>query len=536
MTRLKNSNKIKVPKNNYNYASMSMTFDWKSLTSHYDKYAKLLSRLMGIKDPKPIKIIMDRIYLYNVFYQNMLKSGSLYGVRQEYIDRDMWKTYITRCGNPSLYSLPTNMYDKELLMLILKKQKKYNNNRDKYPNRNVNGLDNLLKVRDKRELWDEDVVQAGKEALTSAQFIAYCHPDYITYDIVKEHVEKAKPNMMNFNAIPDRFKTEELCDIAVTKYPSAFQYVPIQLRTKDLCLKGMKLIQEEKRRVKNMGGIYYPSSLVYNLPDNVKNNIDNIMEFASIDPSFIKQLPDTVLTKPNVIKMVSQNWEVIKHLPGKKKLKKPCEIAVQASGSALKYIPKRYKTKAVCESCFDRDPKVFHAIPDEYKTEEMCLHAVRNGSSLSLVPLRCRTEFIMLESMKNDSGNIRYIDQESMNRMSDEFFEECAKLGSLCEAWYRLPKRIQDIYNLMDLLRDSKSITLWLFSNEFRTREVCELAVSNDLKNFSHVPDAIRYDYDFLDTMCQAHGYSDEVMSLIPRGYDWEIKTRALKRRKIELQ
>ncbi len=155
-------------------------------------------------------------------------------------------------------------------------------------------------------------------------------------DIVKD-----RPTMLL--KVPDKFITQEMCDLAVKKDHELFRYVPENLRTSEMCWEVVK---------KN----YYQIWLV---PENLKTS--EMFLFAikkDINDELFIYVPEHLIT-PEI-----------------------CVSAVERNGLTIKYVPEKLKTKELCTKALEQLNEFGREDLEEierYKAEERFVCRLRLG-------------------------------------------------------------------------------------------------------------------------------------------------------------
>ena len=137
---------------------------------------------------------------------------------------------------------------------------------------------------------------------------------------------RVKANPYNFECIPDRFKTQEMCDKAIDEYPYNLGYVPDCFKTQEMCVKA--------------------------------------------NPYNFDYIPDRLKTQEMCDKAVDEYPYNLGYVPDRFKTQEMCVKAFNVNPLKFEYIPDRLKTQEMCSDKFHFSDEV-DDIPDWFITLEM---------------------------------------------------------------------------------------------------------------------------------------------------------------------
>ena len=181
---------------------------------------------------------------------------------------------------------------------------------------------------------------------------------------------------------------------AVRDWGDNLKYVPIELRTPELC----------------------------------KVALEN-------DELAFRWIPNHLKTIPMCLDVVTKNVFMFKYVPDEFKTLEICNIAVKQNGMALGYVPVPLRTEDLCLEALkttDLFPGVLEHVPEHLKTEKMCWVAInQNISELQYVPKELITSYMIAKLIKmEDSSLLHYLPEEFITLQMCEMAVE--KHSSYC--------------------------------------------------------------------------------------------------------
>ena len=134
-----------------------------------------------------------------------------------------------------------------------------------------------------------------------------------------------------------------------------------------------------------------------------------------------------------------------------------CLKAVAKHGGSLYFVPPHLKTEAVCMAAVSNDGNALKYVP--VQTESICLRAVQqNGESLSDVAPNHKTELVCFAAVQQHGMSIRHVP------------------ATLCN------------HNMFRTALSSPEPVLRYIPSEYRTAELCTIAIVHCANNLPYVP------------------------------------------------
>ena len=296
-----------------------------------------------------------------------------------------------------------------------------------------------------------------RAVLADAFMIRDVPPALVTYDLCKLVVKGMKTSAL-FNDIPDQFKTEELCFIALeNKSGSAgfFQKLPTHLKTRDVCVRA----------------VIRSSDALRFLPPDDAELINYLQTFSA-----------------------SIHDDTLYYIPKQSHTAKLCTIAVNRFPTALKHVAANRKTKQLCLNALERDISVFREIPWKFLTYDICVKTIRRDSYLyPFIPYNWQTEELY-EIAKENGYVLRFEDLNRyeiclkavekngliLQRVPSEFktFDLCWK--AVCSVVYAIQYVPTELINnpLTELVIEKGQLScLKHLPEQFKTKERCMKAI-----------------------------------------------------------
>ncbi|MDR1905095.1 MAG: DUF4116 domain-containing protein [Treponema sp.] len=133
---------------------------------------------------------------------------------------------------------------------------------------------------------------------------------------------KADKTMVN--SVPDTFKSSDFYFEVIQRQRQAFEYVPDEYKTTEMCLFAVEY------DVYSGGWVSENAYYTYTVPE-------------------LSYVPDALKTEELCLAAVKQNWHALEFVPDTLKTGEMCRIAVLACGNAQQYVPKSLIPSMVME-------------------------------------------------------------------------------------------------------------------------------------------------------------------------------------------
>jgi Domain of unknown function (DUF4116) len=239
--------------------------------------------------------------------------------------------------------------------------------------------------------------------------------DYRTLELCRLAVEQ---NGLALYYTPKDYRTPELCRLAVEQNGNALTYVPGEQRTPELCRlaveqngEALKYVSEITPELCRIAVEQNGWALQYVPHDLTSGRADAPQEepsFASKSPSYKDQR-----TTELCLLAVEQNGEALRHVSEHKKTPELCRIAVIQNGMALNYMPREQKTLDLCRLAVVQNGMALEFVPAEHRTSELCRIAVqRNGRALRHVPPNKKTSELYSLAVQQNGRALDYVPEK----------------------------------------------------------------------------------------------------------------------------
>ena len=322
---------------------------------------------------------------------------------------------------------------------------------------------------DKLQLWKND---------NNIQFMDELDNN-VALDYIERHWSVLEPICLwlnNIRFIPDKYKTKELCEIAVQQNGYALEYVPEKLKTKELCelaieQNGMALqhVPEE------LGKKYFYDKEAKKNGEYLRFIPDEYITKEMCESAFqqdiqlYKDFPEHFKTYQYSLILIKNNSMLLCNVPEKLRTKELCELAVQQNGNSLQYIPMELRTFELCKLAVQNGGNALKFVPKQYQTYELCELAIqKNGLALEYVSNKIKNITLCREAIKQNGMALEYV--------PISFFPKSNKRTLLKSFFNNKDKNIlteKDFYNAVEQNGES----LRCVPHEYITKEMCELAV-----------------------------------------------------------
>ena len=165
------------------------------------------------------------------------------------------------------------------------------------------------------------------------------------------------------NSVPEKVKTQELCNEMVKMTGFAIEEVPEKFKTKDLCLKA----------IENKG------SLIRFAPEEFRRDPDFILEAVTRDQNaYLYALETDKLDKNFYVEVVHRNPLAIITVPEKFQSAEMRMEAVLADGKALEGIPSKFYDYELCKAAIEHGLEECHFLPVIKKDSKWYGHLPKN--------------------------------------------------------------------------------------------------------------------------------------------------------------
>lgn len=161
-------------------------------------------------------------------------------------------------------------------------------------------------------------------------------------------------NLELFPFIPDKYKIEAVCSLAVHKNGENLQYVPHELRTTNLCNVAMR---QNGHLLK-----YVPQDL-----RNVGTCVSAVYECGTS----LKYVPDELKTVDLCTLAINRGYKSFRYVPQDLKTVELCTTAVSNYGLNIRYVPEALLSVELCALAISSDATCLPYIPFEFRTFEM---------------------------------------------------------------------------------------------------------------------------------------------------------------------
>jgi hypothetical protein len=162
--------------------------------------------------------------------------------------------------------------------------------------------------------------------------------------------------LFSFRYIPDKYKSYEMCKLAVQKTGSLLHYIKEPFYNEELC----------KLAVENIG-----EALEY-VP--YKDRDENLCRIASqsertiTDGSVLEYIPQYLHTEEICKNAVNRNVYELRFIsPYKQQRYGLFSLAIKKNPHAIRLIPHFYLTQKLCDLAYNKNKYMIHYIPDEFK-------------------------------------------------------------------------------------------------------------------------------------------------------------------------
>ena len=234
---------------------------------------------------------------------------------------------------------------------------------------------------------------------------------------------------------------------------------------------------------------------------------------------------DKYLEYQEHLEAVKQFSEAFKQVPEELKTQEMCYTAVKAYGKVFEFVPEELKTSKFCEFAVSRDGRAFKFVPEEFKTAEMSNMAVRKGASLAYVPDKFKTLEICKIAVEETgfSNVLKYVPEElktldlcitaikrthdeehAWNQLNDDVPESIRSQVAEAVGIELENKKEESLDNnnleYQEWLEEQKAwkekleddgLYLEYVPYELRTKEICEIAVTENGHALGFVPEGV---------------------------------------------
>ena len=284
--------------------------------------------------------------------------------------------------------------------------------------------------------------------------------------------------------IHDKLISKEMCELAIQSDPMNIKFIPKEYITKKLC---QMAIEKDSKTIN-----FIPNEMV-----------DSHLFYIA----------------------AKTHGNILLYTPEKFRTKEFCLFALK-NNNLFYNIPKKYITYELCKLAVSNNPKSFPEIPDEYKTKELCKIAVKkNGTSLGYISEKLKTYELCKIAVQSNQNAIEYIPRHffseelfkiaiskypsSLKLMPMNYFDyntcEYKNLHSLIVTFLKEKKiSLSNIFSThineeIVLLAIKNKDSLLYVPEQYKTKEICDLAIKNDIQNIQFIPKEYRNIKDIND-------------------------------------
>jgi hypothetical protein len=185
--------------------------------------------------------------------------------------------------------------------------------------------------------------------------------------------------------VPEKFKTVELCAIAVKAHGESLEWAPQELKIPVL------------------------GSIAASVYEKFKT-LELCMIAVKAYGKSLERMPQE-LTSPalgSIAALDSSNGAALKFIPEHLKTAGLCEIAVEKDGRNLEGVPEKLKTQKLCLKAVKGNGRALEFVPEQLKTLNLCYIAVQNrGTAYDFVPARLQIEVCIKTARQRGDGPVR---------------------------------------------------------------------------------------------------------------------------------
>jgi hypothetical protein len=328
---------------------------------------------------------------------------------------------------------------------------------------------NKLIVRDMVFTGDEEIMGNTARYVTNRVVLGerrYLNEENIS-DFVAfndEYVCKKMIYANRFQDIPDEYKTQRVCDIAIDHDSDNIQDIPEHFITPKMCMDVLEFAADNIN--------YLPKHLIYKLyKDMIKVNV-----------KVLKYLPKELLTLETL--SISNKSFVLSQYPKHLITYDICMDYVKRDGNALQYVPTHLIDQKLCDEAFNQTIESFHFIPYEFKTPEMCKLAIHPNTDNSLLgmPMEYVTEEMCLTAVTNKHSEMNLVPQHFI---TPSFC--VAAVNANPTTFSYVPVNMLT-FDMCKIALASYGYYLQNVPEHLINEELCTIAVNNCGRSLEHVP------------------------------------------------
>jgi len=303
-------------------------------------------------------------------------------------------------------------------------------------------------------------------------------------------------------------KTKELCLMAVKNHGSALEYVPYQLRTAEICLEAVKhygsaleyvpeALKTQELCLAALKNDFSEWTMRY-IPENVRTSdfYEKCLLSADRYSSLHRIIPPEPLSEEVYRKAVRNNSDALAAVPMEQRTYELCVEALlndHSIGSPLEYVPDKFKTPEFCLNCVRIKGRYLEDVPEALKSYELCLEAVReNGYALEYAPPHLLTGEIILAAVCQNSDALQYVPAAFQ---TDEVYIEAIKNDDFGFALGYVPEKYHTSENCLAMLskpNDDHHISLGRIPKSVITEDFLLAATRLNGEMLKYVPKKLR--------------------------------------------
>jgi hypothetical protein len=293
--------------------------------------------------------------------------------------------------------------------------------------------------------------------------------------------------------VPVELRTMEMCTLAIqSKCTDVLKHVPMNLRTLELC----------------MLAVQYDKISLQHVPQNVCTM--ELCIAAVCGGADITQIPICMLTMEFYMQAISRDCIALRDVPNYMCSEELCLAAVRNTGMALRDVPDYILTIEICTVAVRNDGNALQFVPDGMQTYELCMIAIENSArALKHVPMKLRTLEFCEIAVRHFGLALKYVPNElrtyDLCQIAIYGNGEALKYipENLCnEQWCMVAVQTSDVLPWVPSKFRTPSIiteavkycpmAIGFVDSRLRTPELCMLAVQKDGRAICHVPMNLR--------------------------------------------
>ena len=291
----------------------------------------------------------------------------------------------------------------------------------------------------------------------------------VSLNYIEKHWNVLEPICLWLNdlrLVPDKFRTPELCELAVKQNGLALEYVPENIINKELCEiavqkdgRSLEFIPEKLRTPELCELAVKQDGSSLRFIQQKQRTIELCQIAIASNGSSLQYVPNKYITEEFYELAVKQNGDALVGIPEEFRTKELCELAVKQNGEALFYVPYELRTKELCEMAVKQSIYAIMSVPEKLKTLELCEMAVKQDKdAFKYIPNKYKTPQLCEVVVKQNSDFLRFVPKE-------------LRTPELCE-----------------LAIKQDGLALEYVPDEYKTKELCEVALQKNKNSIYFIP------------------------------------------------